>query len=71
MESGDINASISIDGTVTFVDSTPHFTKADIDKALVQAQEQSKLLFDLERAINASKDYLSKVRRLYGLLGRC
>lgn len=61
VECGDINASISVDGTVTFSDSTPHFTKAEVDNALVQAQAQGKLLHDLERALNASKEYLTKV----------
>ncbi|EKM56836.1 uncharacterized protein PHACADRAFT_254170 [Phanerochaete carnosa HHB-10118-sp] len=60
IEIGDINASISIDGNVTFADSTPQFTKADVDAALARAQEQSKLLRDVERALNSSKDYLQK-----------
>lgn len=47
---------------MTFVDSTPHFTKADVDSALLLAQEQSKRLFDLERQLNSSKEYLAKVR---------
>lgn len=62
MEAGDINASISVDDTVTFVDSTPHFTKVDVDSALLLAQEQSKRLYDLERQLNSSKEYLAKVR---------
>ena len=32
-----------------------------MDNALVQAQAQSRLLQDIERALNASKDYLHKV----------
>ena len=68
MESDEINARISVDGTVTFVDSTPVISKTDIEKALAQAQEQSKLLFDIERTMNASKDYLTKVRLILCLL---
>ena len=61
VECDEINAHISTDGTVTFVDATPQISKADIDQALAQAQEQSKLLIELERAMNISKEYLTKV----------
>ena len=61
IESDEINARISVDGTVTFIDATPSISKTDIEKALAAAQEQSKLLFDIERAMNTSKEYLTKV----------
>ncbi|GJE86770.1 hypothetical protein PsYK624_028520 [Phanerochaete sordida] len=60
IEVGEINASISVDGNVTFADSTPQFTKADVDAALARAQDQAKLLRDVERALNSSKEYLQK-----------
>lgn len=65
MESDEINAKISVDGTVTFVDDTALISKADIDNALAQAQAQGKLLVELERAMNVSKEYLVKVRRIF------
>ena len=66
IEAGEINASISVDGNVTFADSTPQFTKADGDAALARAQGQAKLLRDVERALNSSKDSLQKVRVFHG-----
>ncbi|THG94827.1 hypothetical protein EW026_g6716 [Hermanssonia centrifuga] len=60
VESEDINASISVDGTVTFTTSTAQFSKAEIDKAVAQAQAQSQLLQELERTMNSSKEYLVK-----------
>ncbi|KZT10407.1 uncharacterized protein LAESUDRAFT_721772 [Laetiporus sulphureus 93-53] len=60
IESGEISASISADGTVTFLDPILQISKAEVDKVLKQAQEQSKLLLGLERAMNSNKDYLTK-----------
>ncbi|KAI0795629.1 hypothetical protein C8Q75DRAFT_712166 [Abortiporus biennis] len=65
IELGEINAKISADGTVTFADSQVTVTKAEVDKALLQAQEQSKVLLQLERAMNLNKDYLTKVRFIF------
>lgn len=61
VEDGEITASISVDETITFTDSTLQFSKADVDTALLQAQEQAKLLQGIERALNTSKEYLHKV----------
>jgi len=60
IDNGEINATISVDDTVTFSDSTSEVTKSDIDKALRKAQEQSELLLALERELHANKEYLSK-----------
>ncbi|PCH44992.1 hypothetical protein WOLCODRAFT_139360 [Wolfiporia cocos MD-104 SS10] len=60
IESDEISASISADGTVTFSDPVPQFSKRDIDALLKQAQEQTRILYDMERAMNANKDYLTK-----------
>ncbi|OCH88526.1 hypothetical protein OBBRIDRAFT_795148 [Obba rivulosa] len=61
--SGELGAHISVDGTVTFSDPPPPYSKADIDRALVHAQSQAKLLQDTERTLAASKDYLTKAVR--------
>ncbi|KAI9058652.1 hypothetical protein FKP32DRAFT_1596958 [Trametes sanguinea] len=60
IDSGEINATISADDTVTFADVVPRFSKEDLDRVLVQAQEHNRVLLKVERAINASKEYLSK-----------
>ncbi|KAK7683024.1 hypothetical protein QCA50_013696 [Cerrena zonata] len=60
IEAGEINATISVDGNVTFSDLTTTVTKAQIDQALKNAQAQSKLLLELERTLTSSKEYLSK-----------
>ncbi|KAI0337652.1 hypothetical protein BDW22DRAFT_1402971 [Trametopsis cervina] len=60
VESGDISASISVDGTVTFSDSVAQLSKSEIDHALAQAQAQSQLLVQLEREMNLSKEYIAK-----------
>ncbi|KAF7794006.1 hypothetical protein EIP86_005133 [Pleurotus ostreatoroseus] len=60
VEAGEISASISVEGTVTFLDSTAQISRADIETALSHAQEQSKMLLELERTLNSSRDYLQK-----------
>ncbi|KAI1791382.1 hypothetical protein LXA43DRAFT_1011288 [Ganoderma leucocontextum] len=62
IESGEINASISEDGTVTFSDPVPRISKDELDEMLVDAQEHSRLLNEIERGVNVSKEYLTKVR---------
>ena len=62
IDSGEVNASISVDDTVTFTDTVAKFSKADVENALAQAQEQAKLLFELEKAMQLNKEYLTKVR---------
>ena len=57
IDSGEINASISGDGTVTFADPVPQFSKDELDQMLVDAQEHSRLLLEIERGVNASKEY--------------
>lgn len=46
---------------MTFFDPTPQFSKAAVDAALEDAQTQSRLLLELERALNTSRDFLAKV----------
>lgn len=65
----EINASISADGTVTFADAVPQFSKEQLDRMPVEAQKTSQELLEVERLLNASKEYLTKVR--LGVLGRC
>lgn len=64
MEAGEITASISASGTVTFSDSVQQqfqsVSKAEIDQALSQAQAQGQLLVQLEREMNLSKEYIAK-----------
>ena len=62
IDSGEINGSISADDTVTFSDPVPQFTKDELDTMLVAAQANSLTLLDTERTLNASKEYLTKVR---------
>ena len=61
IDTGEVNASISVDDTVTFSDTVTKFSKSDVENALAQAQEQAKLLFDLERTMQLNKEYLAKV----------
>jgi len=60
IEADEISATISADGTVTFSDPVSQFSKKDVDDMLRLAQEQSKLLLQLERDMNKNKDYLLK-----------
>ena len=48
---------------MTFADPVPQFSKDELDQMLVDAQEHSRLLLEIERGVNASKEYLTKVRR--------
>ncbi|EMD31002.1 hypothetical protein CERSUDRAFT_120207 [Gelatoporia subvermispora B] len=61
--SGELGAHISVDGTVTFSDPPSQYSKVDIDRALLHAQAQAKLLQDTERKLAASKEYLTKAVR--------
>ena len=61
IDSGEINATISADDTVTFADLVPQFSKDELDRLVVQAQEHNRVLAKVERTINASKEYLTKV----------
>jgi COP9 signalosome complex subunit 3 len=62
IESGDISARISADGTVTFSDPPPQFTKADVDAMLAGVQAQTGMLSELDREIGRSREFLGKVR---------
>lgn len=46
---------------MTFADQLPQISKADVDRLLKQAQEQSRMLLEMERSMNSNKDYLNKV----------
>jgi hypothetical protein len=56
---------ISADGTVTFSDPPPQFSKDDVDRVLQDAQVQMALLGRLEKEMARSKEYLSKVRSTF------
>ena len=63
IETGEIEASIDADGSVTFADDEPAaVSKAELDRALRVAQEQEQVLRKLEREIAKNKEYLQKVR---------
>ncbi|PPQ87728.1 hypothetical protein CVT25_014415 [Psilocybe cyanescens] len=61
IESNDITATISADGTVTFSDPPAQFTKEQVDAALKGVQDQTALLAYLELEAGRSKEFLSKV----------
>ncbi|RDB18413.1 COP9 signalosome complex subunit 3 [Hypsizygus marmoreus] len=60
IESNDISAQISADGTVTFSDPPPQFTKAQVDRVLLDVQAQTAALGELEREVGRSKEFLGK-----------
>jgi len=63
IDAGEINATISADGTVAFADDPPvRVSKAEMDAVLARAQAQERVLRALERELARSKEYLSKVR---------
>ncbi|KAF5383247.1 hypothetical protein D9615_004842 [Tricholomella constricta] len=68
IEAGDIAAQMSADGTVTFSDPAPRFTKAQVDAVLADVQGQAAALGELEREMGRSKEFLGKVRT-YAVLG--
>ena len=61
IEANDISAQICDSGTVTFSDTTPQFTKEEVDNAVREVQEQTALLSYLEQQLGRSKEFLSKV----------
>lgn len=62
IETGEIEASIDAEGSVTFADDEPAaVSKAELDRALRVAQEQEQVLRKLEREIAKNKEYLQKV----------
>lgn len=62
IEKDEICATISADDTVTFSDPPVQFSKAEIDRVLVDAQNQAATFAGLNRDIGKSKEFLSKVR---------
>lgn len=60
IQSSEICARLSSDGTVSFSDPPVQFEKADVDKVLGDAQKQCALLSRLEREMARSKEYLVK-----------
>ncbi|KAF8644186.1 hypothetical protein AX16_008636 [Volvariella volvacea WC 439] len=85
IEDKDISAKLSADGSVTFFDPPPQFTKEQVDLVLRQVQEQAAGLNALELEVGRSKEFLVKALKnredggfgnvaaqeeeLYGLLG--
>ncbi|KAI0037165.1 hypothetical protein K488DRAFT_75497 [Vararia minispora EC-137] len=64
IDAGEINATISADGTVAFADDPPvRVSKAEMDAVLARAQKQEKALAALERETARSREYLSKAVR--------
>ncbi|KAF8885334.1 hypothetical protein BD779DRAFT_1533952 [Infundibulicybe gibba] len=63
IESGDISAHISADGTVTFSDPAPEFSRGEVDRVLRDAQTQSALLEHLDMEMARSKEFLNKAVR--------
>ncbi|KAG5641555.1 hypothetical protein DXG03_004782 [Asterophora parasitica] len=61
IEAGDVAAQISADGSVTFSDPAPTFTKAQVDAVLADVQAQGTLLSQLEKEMERSKEFLGKV----------
>ncbi|KAF8964828.1 hypothetical protein BDZ97DRAFT_1918779 [Flammula alnicola] len=60
IESNDITAQISADGTVTFSDPPAQFTKEQVDSVLKDVQQQTSLLAYLEMEMGRSREFLSK-----------
>ncbi|KAK2464707.1 hypothetical protein APHAL10511_003283 [Amanita phalloides] len=60
IEAKDISARITPDGTVTFFDATPQYTKQDLNNLLQDVQNQSEHLRHLEREMGRDKEYLKK-----------
>lgn len=54
---------------MTFSDPVPQISKVDVDRMLRQAQEQTKLLWELDQTMNGNRDYLTKVRYLSVAVG--
>lgn len=63
VDSGEISATIDVTGTVTFSDATYNISRSELDRAVAHAQQQGKLLLELERALHTSKEYLMKALR--------
>ena len=60
IEDGDISASIAADGSVTFSDPPPQFSRAQVDQMLRDVQQQGQFLEYLEQETAKSREYLTK-----------
>ena len=65
MEEGEINSTISDDGTVTFEDIPITFSKTEIDGLLITAQTQDALLYEIDKKMARNRDFLNKVRERF------
>ncbi|KZV99202.1 hypothetical protein EXIGLDRAFT_725837 [Exidia glandulosa HHB12029] len=63
IEAGEINATLSAEGTVTFLDPPTSFTKEGIDALLEDAQTHAMLLVEFDRELERSRDFLQKAVR--------
>ncbi|KAF9445144.1 hypothetical protein P691DRAFT_806121 [Macrolepiota fuliginosa MF-IS2] len=64
IESNEISAQISANGTVTFSDPPPTITKTQVDALLRQVQVQSSLLTKLDLDVGKSREFLAKAVKL-------
>ncbi|KIL59923.1 hypothetical protein M378DRAFT_131069 [Amanita muscaria Koide BX008] len=60
IEAKEISAKISANGTVTFFDQPPQFSKQEVDRILQQVQQQSEYLKHLDRELGKDKEYITK-----------
>ncbi len=67
IEEGDVYATLS-NKTVTFSDPPQSFTKEQVDRVLLRAQQECRELGILDLDTGKSKDFLSKVRFMICLL---
>ena len=59
-----MDATLDVSGTVTFHEAERRFSGREFDKLLQEAQAQSAILSELDRELELSRDFLSKVRKL-------
>jgi len=64
IESSEISARISANGTVIFSDPPPTFTRSQVDDLLRSVQNQAALLSKLDSDLGKSREYLGKVVKL-------
>ncbi|KAL5521545.1 hypothetical protein ACEPAF_2293 [Sanghuangporus sanghuang] len=60
IEENEIRGTISGDGTVTFEDTVPTFSKTHVDRLLASAQQQGAGLVELDRKVARSREFLTK-----------
>ncbi|KAF5349126.1 hypothetical protein D9756_009493 [Leucocoprinus leucothites] len=64
IESNEISARISANGTVTFSDPPPTFSQAQVDNLLRSVQNQAGFLTRLDMDLGKSREYLAKAVKL-------